>query len=175
MSAIQELDSKISNWRSSLLESLELSPASISLTPQETFPLLLLIHVMYHQCLCALHSSIVPLFSWSMSTEGFSYARQLSAQVAFEHANTVSSLIGSVLAHSHDVSLIHSFVGYAAYSACVIQIPFMWCSQQDIRERARRYVVDNLKMIRHLGRFWKYIALLVCQAASIKALYCLII
>jgi hypothetical protein len=160
-SAIPKLDSKIGEWWSHLPPSLELSPCSISLVPQDTLPLLFLIHVVYHQCLCALHSSIVPLFSWTSSSDGHSYARQISAQVAFEHATAVSLLADAAVQHSWDLARTPSYVGYAAYCACAILIPFMWCIQPDVKERAKLNVVANLTLIRHLGRYWKFIALLV--------------
>lgn len=159
--AIQELDSKILEWRSAMPQSLELSAATISLVPPHTLPLLLLIHIVYHQCLCSLHASIIPLFSLGLSEEGFSYARQISAQIAFEHANSVSSLIEAMLEHSLDLSRVPSFVGYSAYCSCVIQAPFISCTKAGIRERALINVLANLRVIQQLGKFWKFIYLLV--------------
>ncbi|KIN00009.1 hypothetical protein OIDMADRAFT_55899 [Oidiodendron maius Zn] len=158
--AIQELDSKILEWRSAMPQSLELSAATISLVPPHTLPLLLLIHIVYHQCLCSLHASIIPLFSLGLSEEGFSYARQISAQIAFEHANSVSSLIEAMLEHSLDLSRLPSFVGYSAYCSCVIQAPFISCTKAGIRERALINVLANLRVIQQLGKFWKFIYLL---------------
>jgi len=163
LAAIQELDSKVGKWWNELPSSLDLSPDTIPLVPQDTLPLRLLVHVVYHQCLCALHSSIVPLFSWTSATNGYSYARQVSAQIAYEHATAVSLLINSALQHSWDASRVPSFVGYAGYCSSAILIPFIWCIQPDIRERARLNVLANLTMIRLLGRYWKFIGLLVSR------------
>lgn len=96
--------------------------------PVQDLPKLLLLQVIYNQCLCSLHSSIVPLFSWSHCEGVFAHEQQLSAQTAFEHANSVSKLQHAPLELDWNARRMPSFVGYAAYSACAIQAPFLWCS-----------------------------------------------
>ena len=161
LAALQELDSRINDWYSSMSPSLLLTPISIVSTPLSILPRLLLIHVVYHQSLCALHSSIVPLYSWSTSDESCLYARQVSAQVALEHANAASALFDAALGRQWDAGGIPSFVGYSAYCACAIQMPFMWCSNPVVRERAHANVLVDLRMIQLLGKHWKLVAYLV--------------
>jgi hypothetical protein len=165
LAALQELDSRINDWWSSMSPSLALTPASISTTSLSILPRLLLIHIVYHQCLCALHSSIVPLYSWSTSDESCLYARQVSAQVALEHANAASALFDASLRRPWDASRIPSFVGYSAYCACAIQMPFMWCSNPAVRERAHANVLVDLRMIQLLGKYWKLVAYLVSPSS----------
>ncbi|CAK7234816.1 hypothetical protein SBRCBS47491_009077 [Sporothrix bragantina] len=76
------------------------------------------------------------------------YSRQVSAQLAFEHAQAVSQLVKlSQRRYKIDPDRIPSFVSYAAYSACAVQIPFFWCSNQDVQTRARSNVLMNLRGI----------------------------
>ena len=107
--------------------------------------------------LCALHSSIVPLFSWSTS-DAPQYSRQLSAQTAFEHANAISSKLAAI---TFEYSKLPSFVGYAAYCASAVQIPFLWCLRQDVKEQIQAYLRTNQTIIQAIGAHWKLIGLLV--------------
>jgi hypothetical protein len=132
----------------------------------------LLVHIIYHSCLCALQSSIVPLFSCSTSDGASPYARQLSAQSALQHANAISSLLGAAREVQLDPARMPSFIGYAAYCACAVQIPFLWCSKPEIKQRAHANLLTNLSGIQGIGKHWKFIELLVslsCLAVTIRS------
>ncbi len=118
-------------------------------------------NIVYHQSLCALHASIVPLFCWSAGDDSWSSARQLSAQVAFEHACAASALLITVNSTYKRLSAMPSFIAFAAYSGCAVQIPFMWCSNLAVRERAHSNVMANIKMIDTMAAYWKFAALMV--------------
>lgn len=60
---IQTLDGRIHEAWSKLDPSFQLDCAKMAAVPLQDLPKLLLLHVIYNQCLCSLHSSIVPLFS----------------------------------------------------------------------------------------------------------------
>jgi hypothetical protein len=140
---------------------MKLDAESVSNVPTLELPLLLLTNLVYHQTLCILHASIIPLFSWTKGDEGWSSTRQTSAQMAYEHACSVSSLIGATL-HSHvKISAMPTFVAYAAYGGCAILIPFMWCSDHTIRRHAQANVQTNIRMIRGMADYWKFAVLLV--------------
>jgi len=124
-------------------------------------PKVVLIDIVYHQCLCALHSSIVPLFSWSTGDGSWASARQVSAQIAYDHACAASTVLESALTYLPDANSLPSFVAYAAYCGCAIQIPFLWSSEPRIRDRAQKNVRTNVKIIRILAKLWKFSALLV--------------
>ncbi|KIX09067.1 uncharacterized protein Z518_00145 [Rhinocladiella mackenziei CBS 650.93] len=160
VTAIHALHDRISDWWDKIPASLRMTPSSICGVPQDALPNLLLLHIVHHQCLCALHSSIVPLFCWSPGDNSWLSARQFSAQVAYEHACAVSALIDSVIANYPRLGAIPSFVSYAAYCGCAIQIPFMWSSDSLIRERAHANVKANVQMIHTLAKYWKFSALL---------------
>lgn len=159
--AIHEIDSEISKWRSTFPAVVEIDSNTGFDETHITIPNLFSLHIIYHQCLCSLHASIVPLFSWSANTDAFQSARQISAQIAYEHANSISRLVQRILDGAHELSRTSSFVGYACYSSCAIQIPFLRCANASVRERAQLNVVSNFKMMNYVARFWKFTALLV--------------
>ncbi|KAH8697046.1 hypothetical protein BGW36DRAFT_160144 [Talaromyces proteolyticus] len=171
IAAIHILDDRISDWWKKLPPCLQLIPSRISEVPHEILPNLLHLHIIYHQCLCALHSSIVPLFSWSGGNDNRSSARQLSAQIAFENACAASALIHAALSEFPKPGRIPSFVAYAAYCGCAIQIPFIWCSNPTVRARARANVRANVKMIHILAEYWKFCSLLEVRVHCLLRVY----
>ncbi len=162
VAAVHSLDAQITAWWAKVPHHLKMSPDIIETADKEAIPKLLLIKTAYHQSLCALHASIVPLFSWSTidGEENWGLARQLSAQVAFEHACAASALFELDL-DFQDPSAAPSFVAYAAYCSCAIQIPFLWSSNLQLQERVRSNIRINVRMIRTMGMYWRFSALLV--------------
>jgi hypothetical protein len=140
---------------------------SLSLKVSPSEPALSTLQVMYHMSLCVLHSSIVPLFSWSSNDEAPSYASQLSAQKAFEHANNISSILAST---SFPPSRLAGLAGYTAYAACAIQIPYLRCLNPVIKQQAHTNVSTNINVLRGVGVHWKFIELLVSLTKFIKEL-----
>jgi hypothetical protein len=163
-SRLQEIfrvENNISSWWNKVPVAFKLDASTISIIPQKDLPKIILTNLTYHQSLCALHSSIVPLFCWSKGDKTYSSARQLSAQVAFDHAIAISSLISAVLDAGYPLISMPIFVAYAAYSSCAIQIPFLWCSEISVRERAQFNIDANVKMIQGMSSYWKLASLLV--------------
>ena len=161
LNAIYAIDDRVSLWWTTLPNFAQLPPSRISDVAPQVLPNLLLIHIVYHQCLCALHSSIVPLFCWGAADGSWMSAKQTSAQVAYEHAGAASSLIEAVLSSSHKLSAMPSFIGYAAYCGCAIQIPFTFSPTGSVRQRAQNNVKANFRMIQALAKQWRFTALLV--------------
>ncbi|KAJ3547467.1 hypothetical protein NM208_g1502 [Fusarium decemcellulare] len=54
-----------------------------------------------------------------------------------------------------------SFVAYAAYCGIAIQIPFLWCSDSTVRDRAQAHIGANVKMIQMMSSYWKLASLLI--------------
>ena len=169
MTAIHSLDARISQWWANVPTYLKVSSDTIAAYDKDTFPKMLLIETVYHQSLCALHASIVPLFSWSFDDDTWGVARQVSAQAAFEHAYAVSALFESVFTNFTELSAIPSFVGYAAYCSCAIQMPFLWSSNSDLKERIRSSIGVNVRMIHNIGVYWRFSALLVSTSSCFSA------
>lgn len=111
----------------------------------------------------ALHASVVPLFSWTPSDNNWASARQASAQKTYEHAVAISDLIAATLDAHPKLAMSHSFIAYAAYSGCAVQIPFTWSSNPVIKKRATTNVSKNMRMIHLMTPYWKFAALLVRQ------------
>lgn len=172
ITGLHVIDENLSNWWNELRPNFKLTPSNIKAVPEDELPLLLLINIVYNQALCALHASIVPLFCWSAGNGNWSSARQLSAQTAFEHASTASALIQAVHSNFSRLSAIPGFVAYAAYCGCAIQIPFMWCLNPIVKERARANVRANIKMIHTMAIYWKVSALLVADSISQTVVAC---
>ncbi len=171
LNEIYHLDTKISKWWSSVPKSFHLTSSNISRTWHQDLPKLLLIQVLYFQGLCALHSSIVPLFSWGERQNVPERALQLSAQIAYDNACAISGIFDDAMNYAKDFNNFTSFLGYAAYCGCAIQIPFMWCSNVTVKQRAAKNVRLNLQIIRSIGQNWKFVALLVHLVTLALSIY----
>ena len=159
---IYALDAQIVQWWQNLHSIFKLTPADMSKLTAIQLPNVLLLNIVYHQSLCALHASIVPLFCWSAGKEmeKWSFARKPSAQNAYEHACEISALIKGAMEVTCLASL-PSFIAYAAYCGCAILIPFMWCVNATVRATAYKHIQTNLRLIQGMGEYWKLAALLV--------------
>ncbi|KAI0425589.1 hypothetical protein F5Y09DRAFT_321428 [Xylaria sp. FL1042] len=165
--AILALDERLQKWWRTVQPDLKLTPQNVKSISSAIFTRILHLNALYYQSLCALHASLVPLFRCSPG-DGWSVARQLSAQIAFEHAGTMSSLIVAVLETTSRTSAVPMFVGYAAYCGCAIQMPFMWCSNLTIRERIHANISANTKLLQLMTVDWKFASIL---SAYIHYLY----
>lgn len=159
--AVQELDLAVSKWHGGLPASFQNLDQAL-LDDSAASPTLYLLHFFYHQCMCSLHASVVPLFCWGgFTNDANPLAQQLSAQTAFEHSRSISSLSSSILAGAFPASKGNSFLGYACYCACAVIIPFLQCTNVVVRARAHQDVLANLTLIQELGTYWKFTKLLV--------------
>ncbi|KAI1742408.1 hypothetical protein F4680DRAFT_463892, partial [Xylaria scruposa] len=157
--AILALDQRLQKWWQTLPSQLKLTPSNVNSIPPTTLTRILHINTLYHNSLCALHASLVPIFCCSPG-DGWSTTRQLSAQIAFEHAEEMSSLIAAILETTSRTSSIPMFTGYSAYCGCAIQIPFMWSTNPTFRERIRANVKANSKLLQLMTVDWKFASIL---------------
>ncbi|KIW34670.1 uncharacterized protein PV07_01437 [Cladophialophora immunda] len=163
---LQTLHSRVEAWNSSIPGAWRFTPTLLDSSATH-LPFYILLHILYHQSLCTLHSSIVPLFSWGHSEPGLNFARQTSAQEAFERACSVSTCLKAILQSSLSPDRIPSFVGYAAYASCAVQIPFRWCTDPVVRARVSANLVANLKIMQQMGLYWRFISLLCTNVMAI--------
>lgn len=161
ISDIHKFDERISKWWGNVPQHLKLAPTDVPTAHPSWFSKILLLNVLYHQSLCALHASIVPLFCWTTSDESCALARKTSAQIAYDHACSISELIDAVLSHCPKLTTMPAYIPYAAYCGCAIQIPFMWNTDPAVQQRVQLNVKANIKMIGRMAPFWKYADLLV--------------
>ncbi|KAF5614770.1 uncharacterized protein FTJAE_13605 [Fusarium tjaetaba] len=171
LNAIYHLNTEITRWWIDLPENLRLDISNLSQTRRKDLPRLVLIHAVYYQCLCVMHSSLVPLYSWGKEEHVPLLAMQLSAQIAYDNACAVSELFQAILEQYSEFNEFTSFVGYAAYCGCAIQIPFMGCSDLTVKERATKNVRVNLQIIRSIGLNWKFVSLLYSYAEYIMEIH----
>ncbi|RBR23141.1 uncharacterized protein FIESC28_04136 [Fusarium coffeatum] len=164
---IFKTESEITTWWQRVPDNFRLDASTALTTDQNSLPIILLTNLIYHQSLCVLHSSIVPLFCWSKGDNAYSSARHLSAQIAYEHACTISSLVRAVSNSGCPFSSMPIFVAYAAYSSCAVQIPFLWCSQPGVKAQAQLNVQANMNMIQEMSSYWKLASLLQVYARCI--------
>lgn len=73
----------------------------------------------------------------------------------------LSELLNMFLNYSTQMADLPSYLGYAAYCSLAIQIPFLSCSNPVIRERAQQNAETNMRVIRGLGRCWKFMGIYV--------------
>jgi hypothetical protein len=158
--AILALDERIQKWWKTVPAYLKLTPESVKSVPRGIMTRVLHINSLYHQCLCALHASLVPLFSCNPG-DSWRAVRQLSAQTAFEHAGEMSALVIATLEIISRTSAVPLFMGFVAYCGCAIQIPFMWCSNTAVRERVRANIRAASRLLELLAVDWKFASLLV--------------
>lgn len=155
--SLQTLDTRLRAWQKDLPEVFALSRACIG--PSKEKCQILSLHIIYHQVMCALHSSIVPLFSLTPLKGECELFQMTSAQTAFFHAQQVSSIFVQT------GSLIRlptvGFLGYAAYCSSAVQMPFLWCQKSHIRQSAYFNIEANLKVLNAVGKHWKLVAILV--------------
>lgn len=165
LSAIQILDSDLRTWYSELPSVFKLASDGTSTCNADIRPQVLLLHVTYHQCLCALHCSIVPLFSLSRASSEsghYVHSQRLSAQIAFENASEISSIIkASLTQEPSDAYRWPGFTGFALYCSCAIQLPYLWCSDAELSRTIRGNIRDNLSAMAVIGQNWRYVAGLV--------------
>ncbi|KAF4466647.1 zinc finger transcription factor 1 [Fusarium albosuccineum] len=167
LQAIQKLDTELRVWKQALPKDFEIDPnctrassAAIAFSQKD------LIHIAYHQTASVLHSSIVPLLSLSSAAGEYGYSQAISAQTALSHAREISSFF--IQLGSWDLSKAPGFVGYAAYSSCAIQIPFLWCQKAGVKQNSMTNIQVNLHVLRAIGKRWKLVAELL---RSIPVLY----
>lgn len=181
LSAIYSLDQDLTSWWSQLPDGLKMESTGTWTMDVDLLPKAFLANVFFHQSLCVLHSSLVPLFSWGRQIDLWPSALQLSAQTAYEHACEVSALLQKVLDGYPRLSAMPSFIAYAAYCGCeytrraliflclvnstnappgAIQIPFISSADTSVREKAQRNVETNVKMIEMMSQYWRIASIL---------------
>lgn len=161
---IQKLSSELKEWKKGLPKCVDCSYASSGETVKQAQALT--VHLIYHQTMCTLHSSIIPLFSFQPQEDGYGLFKSVSAQTALYHARQISTMF--IQSSNWIGSFATGFMGYAAYCSTAVQIPFLWCQKESVRENARTNIIANLDALKAIGRHWKLIALLVGRPVPSK-------
>jgi hypothetical protein len=172
LSALSSMDAELRQWRAylphhfsaALLDDANLNDHRLRVSA-------LILHVIYHQSMCALHASVVPLISLGAARHfiPYTHAQRLSAQVAYENACEVSSLVSKAVSrHPDDAYQWSGFVGYALYCSCACQLPFLWSVESSTSGSASRNIKANLETMAKIGLNWRYVLNLVSHGQVSK-------
>ncbi|CEJ89862.1 hypothetical protein VHEMI05683 [[Torrubiella] hemipterigena] len=153
---MQSLDARLHEWNRNLPSRFLLTPSNIGSASSVIVAQIVLLHIHFHQCLCVLHSSVVPLFTFGAASDVQPHFQSVSAQLCFDHANQISSTFE--LALDWCTSHAYGFVGYAAYCATAIQLPFLQCSDETISLRALANIAVNNRVIHGVAKRWRFVA-----------------
>ena len=162
---LYQLDEKVNVWHKGVPAKYKLETiSSFKALSESILANVILINLMYHQCCCSLHSSVVPLICCRTEANPgaiSSTARLLSAQLCYEHANEISNILSCTMFHSWDSARVAPFAGFAAYSASAVQCAFYWTTNPDISHKMKTNLPINLKFIQLLSPHWESIRLRV--------------
>lgn len=158
---VQSLDTKLHEWFQHLPSRFALTATNIKNLPPEATSQIVLLHMHFHLCLCVLHSSVVPLLTFGAASDVEPHFQSASAQICLDHANQITNTFEVALPWC--TSHAYGFVGYAAYCATAIQLPFLRCSNQEISLRALTNIRINSQVLHGVGKRWKFVAGLVSQ------------
>ncbi|PVH73068.1 hypothetical protein DL98DRAFT_608552 [Cadophora sp. DSE1049] len=112
------------------------------------------IHSLYRLCACALHTSIVPLFSESPSTPLVSKKLvRISAEESVKHASLILDMASVFLTTRPDISRLPSITGYAMFVACTVHFKSLVAQR-----RLQKYGTNRFKgavcILEHLKEYW---------------------
>ncbi|OAQ71000.1 transcription factor [Pochonia chlamydosporia 170] len=166
LATIQAMDTELRKWRNSLPEVFTFTETKARNCDPSALSQVLLINVLFHQSLCVLHASIIPLFTFCRVSPGHGDAQTRSAQTAFDHAKHISSLLQKcATSHNKDQS---GFIGYSAYCSSAIQLPFLWCQATDVAARVTTNIKTNSLVMSRVGKRWKLVAGLEKHLRSLR-------
>ena len=163
---VRGIANTISAWWQRVPSACKLTRSNISSAVLEHVSKLVLINTLYHQSLCILYSSVVPLFSFTANNGEASATWNESAQIAFDHTCAISDLGKAILDMKYPVARLPSIFSYAAYSGSAILIPFMWCSKASVRAKVLEHATTNINIIQELAKHSKFAALMVSSDLS---------
>ncbi|KAH7323447.1 hypothetical protein BKA65DRAFT_510823 [Rhexocercosporidium sp. MPI-PUGE-AT-0058] len=112
------------------------------------------IHSLYRLCACALHTSIVPLFSQSPSTPLVSKKLvRISAEESVRHASLMLDMASVFLTTRPDISRLPSIMGYAMFVACTVQFKSL-VAQKRLQQYGTSSFRGAVCILEHLKEYW---------------------
>ena len=109
------------------------------------------LHLLYRSCNCALHSSVVPLFSNSTTNPYVSKkAVRLAAEESVKHAAIILDMATAFMSSRPDISRLPSMAGFAMFVASTIQFKSLQAQRKlqtygTGRFKAAIFILDRLK------------------------------
>jgi hypothetical protein len=110
------------------------------------------LHILYRATNCALHSSVVPLFSNTATNPHASKkAIRLSAEESVKHAAIILDMATAFMSTRPDISRLPSMVGFAMFVATTIQFKSLGAQRKlqtygTGRFKAAVFILDRLKL-----------------------------
>lgn len=113
------------------------------------------LHAIYHLCACALHSSIVPVFSGASPDPHISKKQtRLSAEESVKHSIMLADMATTFTSIYIDKSRISSFTGYALFVSCNIQFKAR-VAQGRLRSHGTSRLNAAISIIEELKDYWQ--------------------
>ncbi|KAL5315282.1 hypothetical protein ACEPPN_016149 [Leptodophora sp. 'Broadleaf-Isolate-01'] len=126
------------------------SLTSAKLDPYRLFS----IHCLYRLCACALHTSIVPLFSESPSTPLVSKKLvRISAEESVKHASLMLDMASVLLTTRPDISRLPSIIGYAMFVACTVHFKSL-VAQRRLQKYGTSRFRGAVCILEQLKEYW---------------------
>ncbi|KAF2163128.1 hypothetical protein M409DRAFT_57795 [Zasmidium cellare ATCC 36951] len=154
---LYEIDGQLSRWWT--VNPYNLTRNSIAAWPDHELSKVLMINFVYHQSFVAIHATRVPLFCGirlGSDDVTSSSARLVSAQVALNHATSICDLAWLIMSSKKKmIRSLPNMVAYALYCGCIIQLPFLHCTDAGVQADAHARVEATLGLLEELGAFWR--------------------
>lgn len=151
IAGLLELDRRMAKVYDSFHPHLQFVNATTFTSPKIDKYRLLTLHLLYRASNCALHSSIVPLFSNSTTNPHVSKkVVRLSAEESVKHAALILDMATAFMSSRPDISRLPSIVGFAMFVASTIQFKSLGAQRKlqtygTSRFRAAIFILDRLK------------------------------
>ena len=151
IAGLLELDRRMAKIYDSFHPHLQFVNATTFTSPKIDKYRLLTLHLLYRASNCALHSSIVPLFSNSTTNPHVSKkVVWLSAEESVKHAALMLDMATAFMSSRPDISRLPSIVGFAMFVASTVQFKSLGAQRKlqtygTGRFRAAIFILDRLK------------------------------
>jgi hypothetical protein len=155
MSQLQELDQQLEQVRNNLNPEFQyVDQSSFASYDIKHSYQLFIIHIMYHTCVCTLHSSIVPLFSNIPPDPRISKKlTRLSAEEAIKHSQKLVNMATQLLGIYSDKVRCPAFSGYAMFVAASVQFKSLG-AQGLLRNDSIGHLYPAISILESVRRVW---------------------
>jgi hypothetical protein len=125
---------------------------------------------LYHLCVCALHSSIVPIFSSTASDSRISKKLIcLSAEEAVKHSLIIADLATAALAAQLDMSTMSGINGFAMFFCSDIQFKSL-VAQRKLRNHGIAHLHAAMTILKEVKGNWHTLNSMVCSFSTLARL-----
>lgn len=124
------------------------------------------VHCLYRSTSCALHSSVVPLFSnHATNPHASKKAMRLSAEESVKHAAIILEMATAFMNSRPDISRLPSIVGFAMFVASTIQFKSLG-AQRKLQTHGTGRFKAAIFILDHLKAYWDSLEGLVSRTTT---------